>query len=336
MYFTGFDVHDTNIQIQHMDEDGSLGITTNIPSEEQFVLEFLKTLDAPTAVTFEASGSYWWLYQLLIKHPKVSSVNVVDARRAKPIAEEFSLRAGYGRARNDRIDAEMCAEITRRGMAPKINVFTPEQLEKRTLNRYRLNVIRNRTRIIKNSNSLLKFHGIKLSVLTLEEQHFKTMTPYVEFIIRNSLKLIPTFNDAIEQTEKNLDKLLPESLPLIQRLMTAPGIGIVCARIIATEIPDIKRFAAPKYLISYSGLAPVEQDSDGKLKGKIKLNKFSNRYLKYAFVLAAHNARNHPKYKRKFDQDCKKHDKMFAQIVLARRIVKSVYWMLARQQPYHI
>ncbi|MBN2000347.1 hypothetical protein JW935_22545 [candidate division KSB1 bacterium] len=35
----------------------------------------------------------------------------------------------------------------------------------------------------------------------------------------------------------------------------------------------------------------MDDKSTGKKSGRIKLYKFSNRYLKYAFILAAHYAR---------------------------------------------
>jgi len=130
-----------------------------------------------------------------------------------------------------------------------------------------------------------------------------------------------------------LDKILPSSHPQIKLLMTLPGIWPVLARIIYTEILNIKYFEAPKYLTSYSGLAPIEHESNGK-KGPIKLNRYSNHYLKYAFVEAAHHARTHYRYQRKYELDVKKHGKIRAKLNLARRLTKAVYWMLTRQQPF--
>ncbi|MCK5148417.1 IS110 family transposase [bacterium] len=114
-------------------------------------------------------------------------------------------------------------------------------------------------------------------------------------------------------------------------MLSTPGIGIVLARIILTEIVDITHFKEPKYLVSYAGLAPLVQQS-GKHKGKVKLNEHANHYLKYAFVEAAHSARNYHKYKDKYRKDVKEHDKIIAKLNLARRITKSVFWMLTRQQ----
>jgi transposase len=63
--------------------------------------------------------------------------------------------SGYGRAKNDRIDAEMMAEQDRRGLAPKIIVPTLQELEIRTLCRHRMDLVIQRTRIINKTHAIL-------------------------------------------------------------------------------------------------------------------------------------------------------------------------------------
>lgn len=341
MYYVGLDVHDQHTQIQAMDEDGALGIAMNISTTATRLNEIFNQLADPASIVFEASGSYWWLSQLFESHPKVSKITVVDPRRSRHLAEELSVQAGYGRAKNDRIDAEMLAEQLRRQMAPAIHLPTPTQLHYRTLNRHRLEVMCERTRSICRIQALLRMHGHRITtkhLLSLDDNsradEFSTLPNYVAFIITHLVSQIECFEKQIQSTAKQLNKLLPESHPQIALLMTAPGIGIVVARIIYTEIFSIRNFEGPPYLVSYSGLAPVEQDSDGRKK-RIKLNRHCNYHLKYAFLIAAHAARHHPKYRRKYQHDVKMHGKIRAKLNLARKLAKSVYWMLTRQQPFH-
>lgn len=143
MYYTGCDAHKKRCTLQHIDEDGALGLMMTVTNTPQGFDSFLDRLDAPTVITFEASRGYWWLHQYLSKHPKVSDVVVVDPYRSRKIAEELSVQKGYGRASNDRIDSEMLAELTRNGMAVGIHVPSPEQLEKRTVCRHRLELKHN-------------------------------------------------------------------------------------------------------------------------------------------------------------------------------------------------
>lgn len=339
MYYTGCDAHKKNCTLQHIDDDGALGLSMNIATNSEALDTFFDDLDAPTVVTFEASRSYWWLHQHFSKHPRVSRVVVVDPFRSRKIAEELSVQRGYGRAKNDRIDSEMLAEQTRLGLAPGIHVPTPEQLERRTACRHRFELKHKKTVSSNLIHSTLSMHGHAISLKELvnnqdsKKRLYEQLPEYVKLIIEDFIAQIELFDKQISEADKLLDKLLPESHPQIKLLMTAPGFGPVCSRIAFTEIFDIAYFKAPKYLISYSGLAPVEQESAGK-KGKIKLNRHCNYYLKYAFVEAAHHARMHPRYRQKYQHDVKKHGKIRAKINLARRLAKAVYWMLNRQQPY--
>jgi len=339
MYFTGCDAHKRSCTFQHIDDDGALGLTMKTTCSASGLERYLDKLDAPTVVTFEASRSYWWLYQYFSKHPKVSEVVVIDPYRSRKIAEELSVQKGYGRAKNDRIDSEMMAEETRLGLAPAIVVPTPEQLEKRTVCRHRLEVRHKRTRTANLAHATLAMHGqqtaIKELIGNLESRNklYEQLPEYIQLIINDCIAQIALFENQIAECDRMLEKLIPQSGPQMKLLMTAPGFGPVCSRIVLTEIFDIANFKAPKSLVNYSGLAPVEQDSDGK-KGVIKLNRHCNYYLKYAFMTAAHAARTHPRYKRIYEQDVKKHSKIQAKINLARRLAKAIYWMLNRQEPF--
>lgn len=340
MYYTGCDAHKKRCTLQHIDEDGALGLMMTIPNSAQGFDSFLDKLDTPTIITLEASRGYWWQHQYLSKHPKVADVVIVDAYRSRRIAQELAVQKGYGRASNDRIDSEMLAELTRSGMAIGIHVPTPEQFEIRTLCRHRFELKHNRTVSANLIHSALAMHGYSITLRELlgnetSQKHlFEQLPGYLRLIITNLIAQVTLLEQQVDQTQQLLEKLLPESAPQMQLLMTAPGFGPVCARIVLSEIFDIVYFKAPKSLINYSGLAPVKQISDGKEKNVIKLNRHCNYYLKYAFMTAAHAARRHQRYKRKYEQDLKKHGKTQAKINLARRLAKAVYWMLNRHEPF--
>jgi transposase len=340
IYHTGCDAHNKTCNFQHISDDGAIGLKMRVNTNEDSIHRFLDLLDAPTTMALEAGRNYWWLSQLFEAHPKVTKVHVVDPRRSRKLAEELSVISGYGRAKNDRIDAEMLADQTRRGLSPTIHVPTPSQLETRSLNRHRYTLIINRTRFENSVQSLLAMHGVKTTNNNLltkpdwKEKIMQRVPDYVRFIIEQLLAQIVFLNEHIEPCERELNKRLPNSHPQIKILISVPGIGIILARTIYTEIMDINYFKEPKYLVSYSGLAPIANES-GDRKGCVKLNRHCNYYLKYAFIMAAHHASGHVNYHKKYEYDVKKHGKTIAKLNLARRITKTVYWMLTRQQLYN-
>ncbi len=339
MYYTGIDVHDNTSSIQHMTQDGALGLQMKLSTTGEEFTRFLDMLDDSTDITFEVGRNYWWLYNFFSQHPKVNNVQVVDARRSRKLSEELSVLQGYGRAKNDRIDAEMLAEQARRKLAKSIVVPTLEQLDQRSVVRHRLELVVERTRILNKINGHLILRGVSIKNQELfdnqesREKVFMSLTECSQLIIENYMDDVLLFSKQISKNDTVLEKILSSSLPRIKLLLTIPGLGIILSRVIHTEILDIVNFSDPKYLISYSGLAPIMDDSNGK-KGVIKLNRHSNHYLKYAFVLGAHHARTHPKYRKKYDLDVKKHGKIRAKLNLARRLVKTTYWILTRQQPF--
>ena len=337
-HFIGIDVHDDVSTLQHMDNDGHLGLQATIPTEPEAFARILDQLDSPCVVTFEAGRNYFWLYEFFSKHPKVSKVNVVDARRSRIICSALSAQAGYGRAKNDRIDAEMLTEESRRGLAPCIHVPTADQLERRSFNRHRIDLVVRRTSVINKTHGFLRLRGIRIAISELmdnsnSQQKVLDSLKLSAKIVSHYIAQIRQLQEHIIECDHFLDTLLPTSDPRIQLIMTVPGFGPVLARTVHTEILDIAYLKAPNSLINYSGLAPVENDSNNK-KGVIRLNPYTNHYLKYAFVEAAHHASTHPRYRRKYQSDAKKHGKLRAKLNLARRLAKAVYWMLTRQQPF--
>ena len=339
-YYTGCDAHSKTCTLQHMDEEGALGLTMTVPTDKDSLYKFLDELDEPTIMTLEAGRNWWHLYNLFEVHPKVSLVNVVDPRRSRNLAKELSVQSGYGRASNDRIDGEMLAEQTRRGIVPKIHIPTPKQMKLRTLNRYRTDSVIIRTATKNKIHALFAMHGTKAKIDDLLEDTKifdkinHSVPDYISFLIQQLLKRVVLLNEQITMCDNKLHTVLPESHPQIALLSTHPGLGPIFTRTIYTEILDIGYFKEHKYLNSYAGLAPIQLESDGRRKGGIHLNPHCNYYLKYAFVEAAHTVRNYPKFRRKYDLDVRKHGKIIAKLNLARKICKAVYWMLTRQQPY--
>jgi transposase len=320
-----------------MDQDGALGIEATVSTSSEAFNLLLDKLNQPVSVTMEAGRNYWWIKQHFKAHPAVKQVKVVDPMNSRTLSKELAVLAGYGRAKNDRIDAEMLAELERLGLTKSINMPNEQQLANRSISRQRFELIKQRTRSKNHIQALLAMHGVRAATNKLVESEetrasvFARLPDFVTFIIQQDIEKIWFMNDKIKECEKRLDTLLPKNNKDIDILCSAPGIGIILARIILTEIVDITHFDAPKHLISYAGLAPVVNES-GRHKGKVRLNEHANHYLKYALIEAAHGARNYPKYKDKYRKDVKERDRITAKITLARRLAKSVFWMLTRQQ----
>jgi transposase len=91
----------------------------------------------------------------------------------------------------------------------------------------------------------------------------------------------------IEDIEEQL-KALAKQLPVVQRLLTVPGIGLLTATALYAFIGDVARFPSGRHLASYLGLTPREYSSGLRRK----LGRISKRGDSYLRMLLVHGARS--------------------------------------------
>lgn len=129
--------------------------------------------------------------------------------------------------------------------------------------------------------------------------------------------------------------------PVIDRLRSIPGIGLVLAFSLASEIGLIDRFRNHKALASYSLLAPIasdtgEEDPSRPPKGR-HIGHRGNHTLKWTFIEAAHGAvRRGGKWRALFDRYTDKGQRNCNRgyIKVARELVKIVYIVWKREELY--
>jgi hypothetical protein len=79
---------------------------------------------------------------------------------------------------------------------------------------------------------------------------------------------------------------MSQAEPVIARLTTAPGVGIIVAAILVSVIDDAKRFSNAHQVESYLGLVPSEDTTGGRQRlGSI--TKHGNAYARSMLVQAA-------------------------------------------------
>ena len=127
--------------------------------------------------------------------------------------------------------------------------------------------------------------------------------------------------------------------PVIQRLLTLPGVGLTLAVVIALEVGDVTRFATAEKLASYAGTTPRVHASGGKTRfGPSRPD--VNRYLKWAFVEAANaicltRGRTAPRHvSRLYERVARRKGHAKAIGAVARHLAEATYWMLSKGEAY--
>jgi transposase len=98
---------------------------------------------------------------------------------------------------------------------------------------------------------------------------------------------IRALEKSIRRTERQLEVLARE-IPVVARLRTIPGIGLITATALVAFVGDAHRFKSARHFASYLGLTPKENSTGGKRRlGQI--SKQGNSYLRHLLI---HGARS--------------------------------------------
>jgi transposase len=122
---------------------------------------------------------------------------------------------------------------------------------------------------------------------------------------------------------------------LLQELLRSiPGIGLLTAMIILTEIETINRFANIDQLCGFIGLVPSTSTSgDNEIIGEITPRGHS--ILRSAIIESAWiAARIDPALNKSYHDYCKRMEPNKAIIRIARKLVSRISFVLKNNQPY--
>jgi transposase len=164
----------------------------------------------------------------------------------------------------------------------------------------------------------------KLGHAVLGPQTRAMIAPLESALQRNAVELART-NGHLEQ--------LAAKEPMIERLTTAPGVGLVVAAMFVSVIDEAHRFDNAHQVESYLGLVPRENSSGGKRKlGAI--SKQGNGYLRQLLVQGAScilRGRDHDEPLRRWGRGvCERRGRKIACVAVARRLA-GILWAMWRK-----
>jgi transposase len=298
-----------------------------------------------TPVAMEASFGWGWLSDLLVE----AGVNVHLSNCYK--VEQ--MRKARGLVKTNKKDADLTSllpleasnwwEVWR---APRDVRDRREQMRFRSDLVALQTTIKNRIHALFHRNGI--FHGFSdlfngkgrvfLADIAINGSAYLTAQTLQTF--RGHLLLLEHVRKQLAALLKILKKQLKKT-PLISRLQTIDGVGLILSHVLMAEMGDINRFRNHKALASYSLLAPRaddtgEADTDHAPLGR-HLGTRGNKTLKWAFIEAAHGAVKHGgKWRATFDRVTNggKKDRNRGYIKVARELVKIVYVVWKKDVDY--
>jgi len=311
-------------------QDGQVILRETVSSVSS--LESLLGPEQPSAqVAIEACREAWHVHDLLSSWG--NHVVLVDTTRSR--------RLGIGQhgRKTDRIDAEVLALALERGGIPAAHVLSPHRRELRRWLSVRRALVESRAQLITTARGLAREQGVTLPRCAAPHfaGHARKRGQGELRVIAPLLTLLETANSELEIVEAKLAELCATE-PVVELLMTTPGVGPTIAASFVSVVDDAKRFRSPHHVESYVGLVPTE-DSSGGQRRLGAITKKGNSYLRSLLVQGAwailRGTDRQDPLRLWADAVAARRGKKIAVIALARRLVGVLWAMWRDSKPYN-
>jgi transposase len=284
----GLDVH-RDFCVVAICEDGEERIAGRVPSTPEGLTQFAQSLVKSDRVALEVTGSCWEVARIL--GPHVERVVVVSPDEAG---------ITQARAKTDRLDARTLARLCWSGELE--SVWMPDErcrvLRRRLARREQLVHARSRAK-----NEIQAVLGRRLQGRPPCSDLFgvkgRRWLAGLEFPVEErecvdaGIRQIEFLDSEIAAVERLIAQQAL-TWPEIRRLMTVPGVNLICAASFMAAVGDPRRLWTSRKLVAYLGLDPkVRQSGDAPARSG-RISKRGSAAARWALVEPAWSVARQP------------------------------------------
>lgn len=207
------------------------------------------------------------------------------------------VRAYVRRNKTDAADAAALLEAARCPELRAVPIKTIEQQQLQQLHRVREQLKGTRTRRINLLRGLLREFGIpvpvglargRAAVRNALECADNGLPDLLRPTIAETLQEITALSERIARIEASLASMT-RSDPVVQRLLTLPGVGLLGASALRAAVGDIQRFPSGRHFASWLGLTAREHSS-AETRRLGRISKQGDAYLRTLLIHGARSA----------------------------------------------
>jgi transposase len=250
--------------------------------------------------------------------------------------------------KEDKRDSKKIASCLKNGDLRGIYVPSVEMMDFRTFVRHRKDIVEKLSSSKTKIKAFLHFNGIKIpKELNTASTHWSNRftdwlqslqmgTGYGQKSLDSLLKNIDHFRKELLYLNRELRIAEQEGIfaERLKRLRTIPGIGLITACTILSEVDDIHRFKDTDSFCSYIGLVPSTYSS-GEKEINYGITKRANNAVRSVIVEAAWIAtRLDPSMATKFNALSYRMKQNEAIIRIAKSLIKKVRYVLKNEKDY--
>lgn len=250
--------------------------------------------------------------------------------------------------KEDKRDSRKIARALRNGELQGIYIPTVTGMEFRTLVRCRKTLVKEITRNKSRVKAMLHFYGIKIpEELNTASRHWSARftawlrdvgfasscgSKSLEVILDTTLYFRQKLLD-VNRELREMRKSGPHSA-MLQRLCTIPGVGLITACTLLSEVENIHRFKNLDAFCSFIGLVPSTNSSSDReiVRG---ITPRANKPMRSIIVEAAWMAvRNDPTLAVRFNELCRRMEPNKAIIRIAKNLLSRIRYVLKNETDY--
>ena len=329
MVYLGIDYHKRFSFTTKMDEKGNILEQMKISNDRITLKNYLDRLPPDTKIALEATGNWYSFYELV--EERDLDVSLAHPLKTRAIAE--------ARIKTDKVDSEILAHLLRTNLLPTSYIPPRKIRDIREVLRYRASLVFFRTALKNKVHAIFLKNGINVDFSdifgkkALKFLKWIPLRPCYRKSLDGYIKLAEQLNILIKEVEEVIKERVEED-PKALLLTTIPGISYYSALLIISEIGDINRFFSEGHLSSYGGLIPSIHSSGGKTRlGRI--TKQGSKWLRWILVENAHHAaRGSIRFGNLYKRVAYRHGTKIANVAVAREMLKVIYFMLKRNEPF--
>jgi transposase len=332
MNSVGLDVHKTRCVACIKTHDGEIVEEFAFQNNPRGHMELITHLKAysQVQVAIESTGNLWIPIYNRLEDEHIHTI-LTNPKKTRMIAE--------AKIKTDKLDARILADLLRANLLSASYVPPQEIREKRSIVRERARLTQVRTIIKNRIHTILDKHSIKTPYTDITGKHSlewlrKLELPAGDRILLDiNLEQLNTLNKSIDKLTETIAISALDN-PEVKLLMGFTGIDYYSAMLLLNEIGPIARFASPKKLVSYAGLAPsIRQSGNHTTHGHI--TKEGNSHIRWILVEAAqHAARQDPRLSQFYQRIMKRRGHNRAIVAVTRKLLVTIYHVLNHQREY--
>jgi|SRR5215210_609652 len=338
--FTALDVHKKNWRVTIGSREFELEHYTQNPNVKELAKHLKKNYPRAKYIVAYEAGFCGFGIQRCLKEEGIECmvVNAADI----PASDKEKRR------KQDKIDSRKIYKRLAAGDLEAIYVPQTEMEHARSLVRERSRIVRDQTRCKNRIWGLIMFSGLNVDSDKPKQYWSRKFVESLKQLDCRSEPLRQTLDLAIEEyvlirqlltkATKRVRALSGTELftEIQEFLQSIPGIGLINAMVIHTEIQDISRFKTLDHLCSYAGIVP-DSDSSGDKEIITGITHRSNNYLREAIIESSWViVRKDPAMLMLYKRYCARMNENKAIIKIARHLLNRIRFVWENQTTYEI